>query len=242
MRRADVRKQRDRPRRRSSLSASPDPGRRDDYCPISRPDVGTSVPWASKSLFGSPSEFYVTSPYGITPNFGPPKERVQETTKTSNSLETHVLAHQRHTSLNSQRNSFSLHAHLTGNFYLNGMTQPPCTSHVDLFTTFQTLATYWKMAEREVISHVEGADGTIVNAMENKLLIMLGEDVNGFAECEVTKFDGEGKIKEYLLYCDSAAVKEVFAKAAEKEGYMMKNAKFSSEYISVYLSGNKNGP
>ncbi|CZR67447.1 uncharacterized protein PAC_17346 [Phialocephala subalpina] len=101
----------------------------------------------------------------------------------------------------------------TGSFYPNGMTQPPCTSHESLITTFQNLATYWKMAERKVVSHVEGEDGTIVNAMDNKLLI-LGEEVNGFGECEVVKFDAEGRIKEYLLYCDSTAVKEVFAKKA----------------------------
>lgn len=49
--------------------------------------------------------------------------------------------------------------------------------------------------------------------MDNKLII-LGEEVSGFAECEVVKFDAEGKITDYLLYCDSAAVKEVFAKKA----------------------------
>lgn len=105
----------------------------------------------------------------------------------------------------------------TGQFYLNGMTQPPATSHSELISTIQTLATYWKMAERKVVSHVEGEDGTIVNAMDNKLLI-LGEEVPGFGECEVVKFNAEGKISEYLLYCDSGAVKEVFArKAAQKE-------------------------
>lgn len=30
----------------------------------------------------------------------------------------------------------------TGNFYLNGMSAPPCTSHESLITTVQTLLTY----------------------------------------------------------------------------------------------------
>ena len=50
---SDVHRRRDGPGRRSGLSASPCPGRRDDYCPVSRTDVGTSVPWASVSLFWS---------------------------------------------------------------------------------------------------------------------------------------------------------------------------------------------
>lgn len=55
-----------------------------------------------------------------------------------------------------------------------------------------------------------------MNAMQNRLLI-LGEEVS-FAECEVVSFDKEGRICEYLLYCDAAAIKNIFArKAAEKE-------------------------
>ncbi|KUJ07795.1 uncharacterized protein LY89DRAFT_691500 [Mollisia scopiformis] len=104
----------------------------------------------------------------------------------------------------------------TGSFYLHGMTQGPSTSHASLITTLQTLQTYWKIVERKLVTHVEGEDGTIVNAMSNKLLI-LGKEVNGFAECEVVRFDEDARIKEYLLYCDAAAVKEAFAQKAVEE-------------------------
>ena len=53
--------------------------------------------------------------------------------------------------------------------------------------------------------------------MENKLLIA-GEVVEGFKECEVVRFEG-GKISEYLLYCDPAPILAVFAKkSAEGQG------------------------
>lgn len=96
--------------------------------------------------------------------------------------------------------------------YLSGMSQPPTTSHENIISSIKVLLTYWGHLERKVLVHVEGADGSIVNAMENKLLIA-GEEVDAFKECEVVKFEG-GKIKEYLLYCDPAPILAVFAKQA----------------------------
>lgn len=102
----------------------------------------------------------------------------------------------------------------TATVYLSGMSQPPTTSHDSLVTAVKALLTYWGHLERKIIIHVEGEDGSIVNAMENKLLIA-GEVVEGFKECEIVKFEG-GKIKDYLLYCDPAPIMAVFArKAAE---------------------------
>jgi len=98
--------------------------------------------------------------------------------------------------------------------YLSGMGQPPCTSHESLIAALKTLLTYWAILEHKNVLHVEGEDGTIVNAMDNKLTIM-GEVVAGFKECEVVKFEKEsGKIEEYLLYCDPAPIMAVFAKKA----------------------------
>jgi limonene-1,2-epoxide hydrolase len=107
----------------------------------------------------------------------------------------------------------------TATVYLSGMGQPPSTSHESLLAVLKTLLSYWAIQERKVTIHVEGADGTIVNAMEHNLTIM-GEVVEGFAECEVVKFEKKsGRIEEYLLYCDPAPIMAVFAKkAAEKEG------------------------
>ena len=99
--------------------------------------------------------------------------------------------------------------------YLSGMSQPPTTSHESLTTSMKSLLTYWGHLERKVVMHVEGNDEEIVNAIENKLLIA-GEVVDGFKECEVVKFK-EGKISEYLLYCDPAPSMAVFAKKAEAE-------------------------
>jgi len=106
----------------------------------------------------------------------------------------------------------------TATVYLSGMEKPPCTSHDSLVASVKTLLTYWAIPERKVLVHVEGEDGTIVNAMENKLTI-IGEEVSGFAECEVVKFEKEsGKIQEYLLYCDPSPIMAVFAKkTAEKK-------------------------
>jgi hypothetical protein len=100
----------------------------------------------------------------------------------------------------------------TATVYLSGMSQPPTTSHESLATGLKSLLTYWGHLERKVFIHVEGKGGEIVNAMENKLLIA-GEVVEGFKECEVVKFEG-GKISEYLLYCDPAPIMAVFAKKA----------------------------
>jgi ketosteroid isomerase-like protein len=97
--------------------------------------------------------------------------------------------------------------------FLSGMSQPPTTSHDSLNTAVKTLLTYWGHLDRKVIHHVEGEDGSVVNAMENKLLIA-GEVVDGFKECEVVRFEG-GKISQYLLYCDPAPIRAVFAKKAE---------------------------
>ena len=97
--------------------------------------------------------------------------------------------------------------------YLSGMSQPPTTSHESLSTGLKGLLTYWGHLERKVLIHVESKDGDVVNAMENKLLIA-GEVVDGFKECEVVKFE-DGKISEYLLYCDPAPIMAVFAKKAE---------------------------
>jgi hypothetical protein len=100
----------------------------------------------------------------------------------------------------------------TATAYLSGMSQPPATSHDTLATALKALLTYWGHLERKVIAHVEGEEGSVVNAMENRLLIA-GEVVEGFKECEVVRFE-EGKIKEYLLYCDPAPILAVFAKKA----------------------------
>jgi hypothetical protein len=86
--------------------------------------------------------------------------------------------------------------------YLSGMSQPPATSHDTLATALKALLTYWGHLERKVIAHVEGEEGSVVN-----------EVVEGFKECEVVRFE-EGKIKEYLLYCDPAPILAVFAKKA----------------------------
>ncbi|KAE9378813.1 hypothetical protein N431DRAFT_450750 [Stipitochalara longipes BDJ] len=101
----------------------------------------------------------------------------------------------------------------TATVYLSGMSQPPTTSHESLATALKSLLTYWGHLERKVVIHVEGKDGEVVNAMENKLLIA-GEVVEGFKESEVVRFEG-GKISEYLLYCDPAPIMAVFAKKAE---------------------------
>jgi len=77
----------------------------------------------------------------------------------------------------------------------------------------KSLLTYWGHLDRKIVTHVEGKDGQVVNAMENKLMIA-GEIVDGFKECEVVNFE-EGKINEYLLYCDPAPIMAVFAKKAE---------------------------
>jgi hypothetical protein len=98
--------------------------------------------------------------------------------------------------------------------YLSGMSQPPATSHDSLTTAVKALLTYWGHLERKIVVHVDGEDGSVVNAMENRLLIA-GEVVEGFKECEVVRFE-EGKIKEYLLYCDPSPIMAVFAKQAEE--------------------------
>lgn len=73
------------------------------------------------------------------------------------------------------------------------------------------------MVEHKNVAHVEQADGRlIVNAMENKLRIM-GELVEGFRECEVVTFDGEGKIERYELYVDPGPIMAVFAKMKTNE-------------------------
>jgi ketosteroid isomerase-like protein len=99
----------------------------------------------------------------------------------------------------------------TATVYLSGMSQPPTTSHALLTTAIKTLLTYWSHLDRKIIHHVEEGDA-VVNAMENKLLIA-GEVVEGFKECEVVKFE-DGKISEYLLYVDPAPIMAVFAKKA----------------------------
>lgn len=97
--------------------------------------------------------------------------------------------------------------------YLNGMGQPPCTSHAELIAATQTLISYWAMVEHKNVTHVEQEGGKIiVNAMDNKLKIM-GELVEGFRECEVVTFDGEGKIERYELYVDPSPIMAIFAKS-----------------------------
>ncbi|PMD36897.1 hypothetical protein L207DRAFT_636803 [Hyaloscypha variabilis F] len=123
-------------------------------------------------------------------------------------------------SLNSSSTDSAIEKYLqyftpTATVYLSGMSQPPTTSHESLATGLKSLLTYWGHLERKVVIHVEGKGGEIVNAMENKLLIA-GEVVEGFKECEVVKFEG-GKISEYLLYCDPAPIMAVFAKKAEEK-------------------------
>jgi ketosteroid isomerase-like protein len=100
----------------------------------------------------------------------------------------------------------------TATVYLSGMSQPPATSHALLTTAIKTLLNYWSHLDRMVIHHVEGEDGSVVNGMENKILIA-GEVVEGFKECEVVKFE-DGRISEYLLYVDPAPIMAVFAKKA----------------------------
>jgi ketosteroid isomerase-like protein len=97
--------------------------------------------------------------------------------------------------------------------YLSGMSQPPSTSHDSLIVSLRTLLTYWAHLDRKITIHVEGDDGSVVNAMENSISIT-GEALEGFKECEIVKFEG-GKISEYLLYCDPAPIMAVFAKKAE---------------------------
>jgi ketosteroid isomerase-like protein len=101
----------------------------------------------------------------------------------------------------------------TATVYLSGMSQPPTTSYDSLKTAIKTLLTYWGHLDRKIVHHVEGEDGSVVNAMENKLLIA-GDVVDGFKECEVVRFEG-GKISQYLLYCDPAPIIAVFAKKAQ---------------------------
>ncbi len=96
--------------------------------------------------------------------------------------------------------------------YFSGMSQPPTTSHESIITSIKALLTYCEHLERKIDAHVEGEDGSVVNAMENKLLIA-GEVVEGFKECEVVKFE-DGKIKEYLLYCDPTPIMAVLTKKA----------------------------
>jgi hypothetical protein len=100
----------------------------------------------------------------------------------------------------------------TATVYLSGMSQSPTTSHALLTTAIKTLLTYYSHLDRKIIHHVEGEDGLVVNAMENKLLIA-GEVVEGLKECEVVKFE-VGKISEYLLYVDPAPIMAIFAKKA----------------------------
>jgi len=100
----------------------------------------------------------------------------------------------------------------TATVYLNGMTQLPCTSHESLIATTKALMTYWALSERKVTSHVE-TGGIVVNTMLNKLLIM-GELVEDFHECEVVTFSERGLVQEYLLYCDPSPIMKVFAKGA----------------------------
>ncbi|KAG0645043.1 hypothetical protein D0Z07_9127 [Hyphodiscus hymeniophilus] len=96
--------------------------------------------------------------------------------------------------------------------HLNGMSQPPCTSHAELIASVQTLVTYWSMEELKVVTHVESADGkVIVNTMDNKLRIK-EELVEGFKECEVVTFDAEGRIERYDLFVDPSPVVAVFAR------------------------------
>ena len=72
--------------------------------------------------------------------------------------------------------------------------------------------TYYAMEEHRIVTHVENEGGmVIVNAMENKLRIM-GELIEGFRECEVVSFDGEGKIERYELYVDPSPIMAVFAR------------------------------
>lgn len=76
------------------------------------------------------------------------------TSKNNENLEllwTHMIALTKDTPLSTLNEIATLYAP-TGQFYLGGMTQPPATTHAELITTIQTLATYWKMAERKVVS------------------------------------------------------------------------------------------
>jgi hypothetical protein len=100
----------------------------------------------------------------------------------------------------------------TATVYLNGMSQPPCTSHESLIATIKVLVAYWAISERKVTSHVEDR-GTVVNTMLNELLVV-GEPVKEFHECEMAKFSEEGLIKEYLLYCDPSPIMMVLQKGA----------------------------
>ena len=103
----------------------------------------------------------------------------------------------------------------TATVYLSGMGQPPTTSHESLIAGLKTILTYYAHVDRKVIVHTEGEDGTIVNAMENKITI-LGELIEGFAECEVVTFK-EGKIEGYRLYVDPAPIMAIFAKKTEEQ-------------------------
>jgi hypothetical protein len=99
--------------------------------------------------------------------------------------------------------------------YINGITAPPAKSHQELIETVQNLVRFWKMQQLNVTNEIVSADGKkIVRTMINHIMIA-GQDIEGFNECEVVLFSENGLIKEYLLYLDPTDVMAVFAKAGE---------------------------
>lgn len=98
--------------------------------------------------------------------------------------------------------------------YLSGVAAPPSNGHNELISATKKLVQVWAMHEMKVEVEVVGQDGNrIVRAMNNHLKV-LGQDVPAFKECEVVTFSAKGEIEEYLLYCDSKPIRDIFAKAS----------------------------
>ncbi|MFC8360300.1 nuclear transport factor 2 family protein [Streptomyces griseorubiginosus] len=95
--------------------------------------------------------------------------------------------------------------------YFGGMGAPASEGLDAVVSDLKTTLTYWRMAERRVLSHGLDAEGTTVFASMNNRLEILGEPID-YPETEVVTFDEAGKIARYELYCDPSPIRAVFAK------------------------------
>lgn len=97
--------------------------------------------------------------------------------------------------------------------HLSGMGHHEARGQEDAKEHMRRILTHWVLKERRVLN--QGTDftsGTTLMVNMNNRLDILGEEID-FPETEVVKFDEQGKIVDYKLYCDPAPIMALVKKA-----------------------------